>query len=262
MVINRLQLPSRSTRSAHKIAALLLALGLGLLLGTVIPGPAHAGGSLYRYIDAEGVVHFSNAPVDQRFKRMNAQAARQGDSITPTGSRSAPQVAHFDKMIRRHSGRNRVEPALVKAVIAAESNFEPFAVSRVGAQGLMQLMPATAEELGVRAPFIADDNIDGGSRYLRMMLDRYGDVTRALAAYNAGPKAVDRYKGIPPYKETQAYVKRVLKYYRVYRSDFERPHRVSLSGENLARNGAPGVNFLSRTSTGQAERLAVGGRSR
>jgi soluble lytic murein transglycosylase-like protein len=129
--------------------------------------------------------------------------------------------------------RHLVEPALVKAVIATESNFEPDAVSRAGAQGLMQLMPATAASLGVERPFGVIENMDGGVRYLRAMLDRYGDLTRALAAYNAGPTAVDRYKGVPPYRETQAYVKRVLEYYRGYRREFER----RIPGGNRLRGG-------------------------
>jgi soluble lytic murein transglycosylase len=233
---------------------LLLALGLALSLGMATADPAQAGGAVYRYIDDEGIVHFSNLPVDKRFKRMKTQAEQSGLSITPNGRSVAPQERYYDRMIARHALRNRVQPALVKAVIAAESNFEPFAVSRVGAQGLMQLMPATAEALGIRTPFLADDNIDGGSRYLRMMLDRYGDVTRALAAYNAGPRAVDRYNGVPPYKETQAYVKRVLKYYRHYRSDFEQPRRVSSPGETLAQNDvAPGAAY-----SGPSGRLAGG----
>jgi len=244
---------------------MLLPLGLGALLGLSVvsvlstAGPAHAGAAVYRYIDGDGVVHFSNMPVDPRFKRMKTQAEQSGLSITPNGRSYAPAVRYYDRMIARHAGRNRVEPALVKAVIAAESNFEPFAGSRVGAQGLMQLMPATAAELGVRTPFLADENIDGGSRYLRMMLDRYGDVTRALAAYNAGPKAVDRHKGVPPYKETQAYVKRVLKYYRHYRSDFERPRRVSSEEETLAQgDGAPEGTYSGSNLSGQTEWLAIG----
>ena len=115
-----------------------------------------------------------------------------------------------------------MQPALVKAVIAAESNFDPGAVSRKGARGLMQLMPDTAEALGIDDPLQPTDNVRGGTRYLRSMLDRYGDLSRALAAYNAGPSAVDRYGGVPPYPETQDYVNRVLTYYRAYHGDFGR----------------------------------------
>ena len=98
-------------------------------------------------------------------------------------------------------------------MIAAESNFDPLAISHQGAQGLMQLMPATARELGVKDAFAPEENVQGGARYLRQMLNRFGDVRRALAAYNAGPTAVDRYSGVPPFPETEAYVDRVLTYY-------------------------------------------------
>jgi soluble lytic murein transglycosylase-like protein len=108
----------------------------------------------------------------------------------------------------------------VKAVIAAESNFDPEAVSRAGAQGLMQLMPHTAAKLGVDDPLRPIENVRGGARYLREMLDRYRDLSVALAAYNAGPRAVDRHGGVPPYRETQDYVRRVLTYYRHYHGDF------------------------------------------
>lgn len=134
---------------------------------------------------------------------------------------SIPPVDHsFDELIARTAGSFRVDPALVKAVVATESNFEITAVSRVGAQGLMQLMPETAREMGVLAPFKPSENLRGGVRYLREMLDRYGDTRLALAAYNAGPEAVDRHDGIPPYPETRAYVARVLDYYRGYQSQF------------------------------------------
>jgi soluble lytic murein transglycosylase-like protein len=203
----------------------LLACALGSSSGA---GPALAQGSIYKYLDDRGVVHFSNSPVDQRYRRVE-RGFREGLTITPrTRKGRVPMRGDYDGLIAHFAQRNRVEPGLVKAVIAAESNFEPDAVSRVGAQGLMQLMPATARELGVERPFGVVENIDGGTRYLRAMLDRYGDVTRALAAYNAGPKAVDRYRGVPPYRETQAYVERVLHYYRAYRGEFERPaHRES-----------------------------------
>jgi soluble lytic murein transglycosylase-like protein len=109
-----------------------------------------------------------------------------------------------------------MDPALVKAVIAAESNFKANAVSRVGAVGLMQLMPATAAELGVYAPFEPGQNVNGGVRYLKKLLERFDVLDHALAAYNAGPETVDRHQGVPPYPETRAYVARVLRFYSKY----------------------------------------------
>jgi len=183
--------------------------------------PAQASGSIYRYMDAEGVLHFSDTPVDDRYRHMK-RVHQDGPVISPRPHVRVPKERDYDRLIVQIAARHRVQPGLVKAVVAAESNFQPNAVSRVGAQGLMQLMPATAEELGVDRPFSVVENLDGGVRYLRAMLDRYGDLTRALAAYNAGPIAVDHYRGVPPYRETQAYVKRVLEYYRGYRREFER----------------------------------------
>lgn len=164
-------------------------------------------------------MHFSNAPADSRYELVKPRP--RFVAYSRRAPSNVPDNSGYDSLIVREARANHLDPALVKAVIAAESNFSPSAVSRAGAQGLMQLMPETAEGLGVEDPFHVSQNVSGGSRYLREMLDRYGDVSRALAAYNAGPTAVDRYRGIPPYPETEAYVKRVLAYYRGYRGEFE-----------------------------------------
>ncbi len=116
----------------------------------------------------------------------------------------------FDDLIESAARKYDLPASLIRAVIRAESNFDPNAVSACGAKGLMQLMDATAAWLGVRDSFDPAANIEGGAKYLRKMLDRYGDVTLALAAYNAGPGAVDRCGGVPPFRETQVYVQRVL----------------------------------------------------
>ena len=191
--------------------AVLAALGIGLLA----PLPGHAGGAIYSFIGPDGVIHFTDTPRDKRYKRIPDP---QLDRKPP--ARQAPDRWEYDGLIGLTARQHEVEPALVKAVIAAESNFDAGAVSRKGAQGLMQLMPVTGGDLGLADPFQPSDNVRAGTRYLRSMLDRYGDVERAVAAYNAGPAAVDHYGGVPPYPETQAYVRRVLTYYRHYHGDF------------------------------------------
>ena len=184
-------------------------------------------------VDTRGLVPHIETPYDDLYrsliepprrlsyaKRPRSRPRKPRTPSSAAGSSSPPVDHSFDELIARTARSFRVDPALVKAVVATESNFEITAVSRVGAQGLMQLMPETAREMGVLAPFKPSENLRGGVRYLREMLDRYGDTRLALAAYNAGPKAVDRHDGIPPYPETKAYVARVLDYYRGYQSQF------------------------------------------
>jgi transglycosylase-like protein with SLT domain/uncharacterized protein DUF4124 len=185
---------------------LVLAVLASLTLFSVLAPPAFASG-LYRLVDEDGVSHFTNAPTDPRFKRIGAlSGTAQGWLRLPEGVR-----ARFGDEIRELAARHGVAADLVEAVIRVESAFNPRAVSNKGAQGLMQLMPRTASSLGVRNAFDPRENIDGGVRHLRYLLDRYpGNVPFALAAYNAGEKAVDYYGGIPPYAETQQYVQKIL----------------------------------------------------
>jgi soluble lytic murein transglycosylase-like protein len=129
-----------------------------------------------------------------------------------------PVNRHFRKLIHQAADRHGIEPAMIKAIIMAESSFDPKAVSNRGALGLMQLMPQTAESLGVADAFDPGNNIDAGARYLRQLLNHFrGDIELALAAYNAGIQNVLNHRGIPPYKATQSYVEKVLTYYEHYK---------------------------------------------
>jgi soluble lytic murein transglycosylase-like protein len=134
-------------------------------------------------------------------------------TVIPSAGKSDAKHQKIEKSIQQAAIKYNLPPALIKGVIRAESNFQVDAVSGAGAQGLMQLMPATAKELGVTKPLDIDQNIDGGSRYLRKMIDSFdGDVKLALAAYNAGPGTVRKYDGEVPYPETIQYVDRVMRF--------------------------------------------------
>lgn len=187
-----------------------------LLAAAGVPDAAASAGSLYRYIDERGVVHYTNVSYDRRYQRVRPASGFSWSAASRSDRR------RYDALIRESARNAGIPPALVKAVIHAESAFDPEAVSKAGAMGLMQLMPGTARELGVLKPFRAEENVRGGTRYLRRLHDRYGSWAYTLAAYNAGPTAVDRHGGIPPYAETQQYVRRVLSYYRRYDGDFPR----------------------------------------
>jgi soluble lytic murein transglycosylase-like protein len=148
--------------------------------------------------------------------RCDLQASATGGAIRQPLSRNAG-AAPFAEAIRRCALERGLAPSLVSAVAQVESGFDPRATSRAGARGLMQLMPATARALGVRDPYDPAENLAAGSRLLRSLVERFnGDLPRALAAYNAGPQAVDRYGGIPPFAETRRYVAGVLAAFRQY----------------------------------------------
>jgi len=176
--------------------------------------PSGVLSDIYKFTDEDGVTHLTNMPTEVNrnyvllIKEKRVIIKIKGD------------IAQYDAMIKKASDKYNVDYALIKAVIKAESNFNHRAVSPVGAQGLMQLMPQTAAQLNVEDSFHPEDNIDGGVRYLRYLIRLYnGNLSLALAAYNAGEGAVARYHNrIPPYPETQNYVQRVLQYFEQYRS--------------------------------------------
>jgi hypothetical protein len=220
------------------------------LLAGLIPillalsGPVHA--DIYAFVDKNGVRHLSNVPNDPRYKLVMrtpaySKQAAQPSSYAPSGlyggtaitPRNYAQKAIRTKPLRvneqnrqrfaadvnRIAAQYRLEPALMHAVISAESSYNPWAVSPKGAMGLMQLMPGTAERFGVSNPYDPVANMHGGARYLRWLLDRFNDPRLAVAAYNAGEGAVQKYGNqIPPYQETQTYVVRVLDFYQRYRT--------------------------------------------
>ncbi|MFZ1640803.1 MAG: transglycosylase SLT domain-containing protein [Candidatus Contendobacter sp.] len=239
----------------------------------VLAGPVQA--DIYAFVDGNGVRHLSNVPNDPRYKLvMRTPAYRkessQVSSFAPTNlyspgvttfnprgytpSNYGPRVARarparvnegnrqrFTPDVNRIAAQYRLEPALLHAVISAESAYNPWAVSPKGAMGMMQLMPGTADRFGVGNPYDPIANMHGGARYLRWLLDQFNDPRLAVAAYNAGEGAVQRYGNqIPPYRETQNYVVKVLDYYQQYRTGGGLYTAGLSGGSPLAMNGGYG----------------------
>jgi hypothetical protein len=183
-----------------------LVVSIAVAVGVAPALPGHA--ETYRLTGPDGTLHFTNAPTDPRYHRLGI-APRPVARSAAASVRLAPAIATH---IKEAAARHGVSERLVSAVIRVESGFNPRAVSPKGARGLMQLMPTTATILGVRDSFDPVENIEGGVRHLRGLMDRFGqNLPLALAAYNAGEQAVMQYRGIPPYPETQEYVARILR---------------------------------------------------
>lgn len=199
------------TATLRRITSLIRCSSGMLLTGVIVLSPLNPVGSqaeIYQYIGPNGTISLTNVPSDARYRRLDVESARFHALLSER---------ELEPVIKRHSSQQQLHPALIRAVIKAESNFDPRAVSRAGAIGLMQLMPQTAVRLDVRDMFDPDENVGGGAKYLRQLLDRFhGNLPLALAAYNAGENIVDRYQALPPIDETRQYVRKVLRYYRTF----------------------------------------------
>jgi len=211
------------------VSRLLTIVGvLGLIVGTATPADA----DIYRCKRADGTQHYTNIREPGRRCQLvvrgskkskpTASAKKSPRTKSPNGSRQTDPARYrrYNNLIGEAARLYQLPESFIRAVMRVESDFNPTVVSRAGAMGLMQLMPRTARSMGVSDPFDARQNINGGARYLRILANRFkGDLVLTVAAYNAGEGAVEKYNGIPPYKETQRYVRRVLKHYYAYRAE-------------------------------------------
>ncbi|HEX3595140.1 MAG TPA: lytic transglycosylase domain-containing protein [Polyangiaceae bacterium] len=193
----------------------LKAVGWVVPLAGLVLGASSSRADIYQYTDQDGVIHFSNREKKGKLYARNSEtiaitAGRGGDSVG--------NVTRYDEYIHQAAALYQIPEELVRAVIRVESGFDPRAVSRTNARGLMQLMPETAERMLVSDVFDPRQNIFGGVRYLRILANLFnGDIELTLAGYNAGENAVIVHGGIPPFEETRQYVVKVLQFYRYYR---------------------------------------------
>ncbi|MEJ2661513.1 MAG: transglycosylase SLT domain-containing protein [Desulfobacteraceae bacterium] len=179
-----------------------------IMLTFFVISPAVA--DIYLYVDSQGVLHFTNTPTSDKYKVYMQEPIRRPKVLFTAGN--------YDDVISEAARRNGLSSSLLKALIHVESYFNPRAVSKKGAMGLMQIMPENLPLLNINDPFDPWENIMGGAAYLKAMLERFsGQLPLALAAYNAGPGAVEKYNDIPPYPETRNYVRKVMKYFNFYK---------------------------------------------
>lgn len=191
------------------MAAMKIALSFTMLLGLALGFSPFVSADVYRYQDNNGVWHFTNIQKDTRYKLF----------FRTNNDKPSQYIKEYEGIIKQATRRFNVDPLLIKALIKAESDFDQTAFSHKGAQGLMQLMPQTANDMAVINPFNPEQNIFGGTRYLSLLLKRFKqDRTKAIAAYNAGPEAVETYGGVPPFPETQSFVAKVLEFHKQYLS--------------------------------------------
>lgn len=195
------------------------------VLYVVLPSVAHS--DIYKYVDKDGVVHFTDSPTSKKYRlvykdsRINVRLKKASYAYAypaPLSKSAFTSAAAYDHIIKNASSKYNIHTSLLKAMIKAESNFNPYAVSPKGAMGLMQLMPQTARELSVVNPYDPQENILAGTRYMRYLLDCFGgNLNLALAAYNSGKENVLKYGyAIPPFPETISYVRSVLYYYNSF----------------------------------------------
>ncbi len=179
--------------------------GTFFILIFILISPLYA--DIYYFVDKNGIWHFTNIKNDTHYRLYMKSSNKNAELY----------IKDYEYIIINAANRFGIDPSLIKAVIKAESDFDHKAISIAGAKGLMQLMPQTALEMNVSDPMNPEENIFGGARYLSILIKKFHDISLAVAAYNAGPKNVEYFKGIPPFPETKAFVKKVMKYYRLYK---------------------------------------------
>ena len=191
---------------------------------------SEADADIYRYVDRDGVTHYTNIrPKGGGWKKVlktrKSRSRVASRSYRDSAYRSDPKrYTRYDTYIEEAALLYQLPPSFIRAVLRVESNFYPDVVSCDGAMGLMQLMPATAASMGVRNPFNPRENILGGARFLRVLANQFnGDLILTIAAYNAGQNAVLKYQGVPPFKTTLAYIRKVFEYYRHYKNESRHP---------------------------------------